>query len=65
MNSSKIMFFVSPLLICLSLHGNYIFVLSENEACSSLGSVYIASVNHFYEKKSKIRVISFNTLNCY
>ena len=50
MNSSKIMFFVSSLLICLSVHRNYIFVISEKEACVSLGSVYIASVNHFYEQ---------------
>ena len=45
------MFFVSSLLICLSVHGNYIFIVSEKEACSSLGSVYIASVNHFLRKK--------------
>ena len=45
------MFFVSPLLICLSVHGNYNFAISEKEACPSLGSVYIASVNHFDEKK--------------
>ena len=45
------MFFVSSLLVGLSVHGNYLFVISEKEACSSLGSVYIASVNHFYEKK--------------
>ena len=59
MNSSKIMFFVSPLLICLSVHGNYIFVISEKEACFSLGSVYIASVNHFYEKN--LRSESYHT----
>ena len=50
MNSSKIMFFVSSLLICLSVHRNYIFVISEKEACFSLGSVYIASVNRLYEQ---------------
>ena len=50
MNSWKIMFFVSSLLICLSVYRNYIFVKSEKEACFSLGRVYIASVNHFYEQ---------------
>ena len=50
MNSSKIMFFVSSLLICLLVHRNYIFVISEKKACSTLGSVYIALVNHLYEQ---------------
>ena len=63
-NSPKIMFFVSPPVICLSVHGNYIFVISEREACSSLGSVYILLQCITFTKK-KIRVISFNTLNCY
>ena len=50
MNISKIMFFVSSLLICLSVYTNYSFVINEKEACSSLGNVYITSVNHFYEQ---------------
>ena len=50
MKGSKIMFFVSSLLICLSVYRNYSFVISEKEACSSLGSMYITSVNHLYEQ---------------
>ena len=61
MNSWKIMFFVSSLLICLLVHGNYIFVISEKEACSSLGSVYIASVNHFTNKMYDQSQITWNT----
>ena len=49
MNSSKIMFIVLSNLIFLPVHGSDTFVIREKKASFSLGSVYIASVNHFYE----------------
>ena len=34
----------------LPVHGSDNFVIREKKGSSSLGSVYIASVNHFYEQ---------------
>ena len=48
MNGSKIMFIVLSNLIFLPVHRSDTFVIREKKACSSLGSVYITSVNHFY-----------------
>ena len=50
MNGSKIMFIVLSNLIFLPVHGSDTFVIREKKACFSLGSVYIASVNHFYDQ---------------
>ena len=47
----KIMFIVLSILIFfLPVYGSDTFVIRELNACSSLGSVYIASVNQHYGK---------------
>ena len=47
--SWKIMFIVLSILnFFLPVHGSDTFVIREKKACSSLGSVYIASVNQLH-----------------